>query len=55
VNNRRVMEAFELRVAEAVQDAGIPAAMNLNNGDEARYPDKGGTYTKLSRTTASGG
>ena len=46
VNNRRVMEAFELRVAEAVEDARVPAATNLNNGDEARYADKGGTYTK---------
>ena len=42
----RVMEAFELRVAEATQDAGVPPAINLNNGDEARYADKGGTYTK---------
>ena len=46
VNNSRVMEAFELRVAEANQDAAVPAAVNVNNGDEARYPDKGGTYTK---------
>jgi hypothetical protein len=46
VNNRRVIEAFELRVAEAIQDAGVPAATNPNNGDEARYADKGGTYTK---------
>jgi membrane-associated phospholipid phosphatase len=46
VNNRRVIEAFELRVAEAIQDAGVPAARNVNNGDEARYADKGGTYTK---------
>jgi hypothetical protein len=46
VNNRRVSEAFELRVAEAVQDASVGAATNLNNGDEARYADKGGTYTK---------
>src|ERR1700739_2768569 len=41
VTNRRVIEAFELRVAEATQDAGVPAAINVNNGDEARYPDKG--------------
>jgi len=46
VNNRRVMEAFELRVAEAMEDASVPAATNLNNGDEARFADKGGTYTK---------
>ena len=46
VSNRRVMEAMELRVAEAIQDAGVSAARNINNGDEARYADKGGTYTK---------
>jgi hypothetical protein len=46
VNNRRVIEAFEIRVAAATQDARVPAASNLNNGDEARYADKGGTYTK---------
>jgi hypothetical protein len=46
VTNRRVIEAFELRVAEAIQDARVPAATNRNNGDEARYADKGGTYTK---------
>jgi hypothetical protein len=46
VNTRRVMEAFELRMAEAIADARVPAATNPNNGDEARYADKGGTYTK---------
>jgi len=46
VKNRRVIEAFELRVAQAVSDARVPAATNLSNGDEARYADKGGTYTK---------
>ena len=46
VNNRRVREAFEIRMAEAIQDARVPPATNLNNGDEARYADKGGTYTK---------
>src|SRR5262249_47649473 len=29
-----------------MQDARVPAARNLSNGDEARYHDKGGTYTK---------
>src|SRR5271167_2374499 len=46
VANRRVMEAFQLRMAEAIADARVPAATNPNNGDEARYADKGGTYTK---------
>ena len=46
MKNRRAIEAFDLRVAEATQDASVPAATNINNGDEARYADKGGTYTK---------
>jgi hypothetical protein len=41
-----VIEAFELRVGEAIQDAVVPPATNVNNGDDALYPDKGGTYTK---------
>jgi membrane-associated phospholipid phosphatase len=46
VSNRRVIEAFELRVREATQDALVPAAKNVSNGDEALYPDMAGTYTK---------
>ncbi len=46
VTNPRVIEALELRVSEAVQDALVPTATNVNNGDQARYADKGGTYTK---------
>ena len=46
VTNQRVREAFQLRVGMAMQDASVPAAINLNNGDDARYPDKGGTFTK---------
>ena len=46
VTNRRVIEATELRVAEAIGDGRVLAATNVNNGDEARYADKGGTYTK---------
>ena len=44
--NQRVTQAFNLRVAMANQDAGVPAATNVNNGDDALYPDKGGTFTK---------
>jgi len=46
VTNARVIEAFKLRVGEAVRDALAGPAMNVNNGDDARYPDKGGTFTK---------
>jgi len=42
----RIEEAHELRVNEAKHDAAVRPAINVNNGDEARYADKGGTYTK---------
>jgi hypothetical protein len=46
VTNGRVLEAFELRVAEAMSDALLGPAKNVNNGDQALYADYGGTYTK---------
>ena len=46
VTNPRVLQAFELRVKEAVRDSLVHAAPNVSNGDLARYADKGGTYTK---------
>jgi hypothetical protein len=45
-SHKRVIEAFNLRLAEATEDSLVPAATNVNNGDDARYPDKGGTFTK---------
>jgi hypothetical protein len=44
--DKRVTEAFELRVKEARRDAQSGPAVNVNNGDTARYADKGGTFTK---------
>jgi hypothetical protein len=46
VSNQRVIAAFSLRVGEATHDALVPPAKNVSNGDDALYPDKGGTYTK---------
>jgi hypothetical protein len=46
LTNKRVIQAFNLRVGEATHDALVPVAKNVNNGDDSRYPDKGGTYTK---------
>jgi hypothetical protein len=46
VTGARVIQAFDLRVSMATQDALVPPAINANNGDQARYPDKGGTFTK---------
>jgi hypothetical protein len=43
---KRMMQAYDLRVGMALQDARISAPKNVNNGDEAHYPDNGGTFTK---------
>lgn len=46
VSNQRVIAAFNLRVGEATLDALAGPAINVGNGDDARYADKGGTFTK---------
>ena len=45
-SNPRVHRATQLRIDLANQDARVPAAINVNNGDDALYADKAGTYTK---------
>jgi hypothetical protein len=42
----RLAQATSLRINEANQDAAAGPAINVNNGDEALYPDKGGSFTK---------
>jgi hypothetical protein len=42
----RVPRCFALRTATAAHDAFIPAPPQVDNGDEALYSDKCGTYTK---------
>jgi hypothetical protein len=42
----RVRQSFALRLEAATRDALIPVPPHTTNGDEARYPDKSGTYTK---------
>src|SRR5260370_17114039 len=44
--SKRVQQAYDLRVNEAKQDAQVGPATNVDNGDQARYADKGGTFTK---------
>lgn len=46
VTDQRLLQCFSLRVNAAVNDAQVPASVNIDNGDEALYDDKGGTYTK---------
>jgi hypothetical protein len=42
---KRIARATALRKTAADQDASVRAT-NVDNGDNALYPDKGGTYTK---------
>lgn len=43
---QRILQAWGLRVAMAEQDARLGPALNVSNGDETLYADKGATYTK---------
>ena len=42
----RVTQSFNIRVGTATVEALIPVPPHTTNGDEARYPDKSGTYSK---------
>jgi hypothetical protein len=44
--SHRVLKALAHRTQAAVHDALIPAPPQVDNGDEALYADKSGTYTK---------
>lgn len=46
VVNARVMQSFENRVLAATREALIPVPQHTTNGDETRYADKSGTYSK---------
>ena len=42
----RVQQAYQVRVQAATQEAQIPTARHTTNGDENRYFDKSGSYSK---------
>ena len=44
--NDRELRALTLRVEEAAKDAKVHRPPQVDNGDEAKYADKSGTYTK---------
>jgi len=44
--NHRVPRSFACRTGAAGHDAFVPPPAQVDNGDEARYADKSGTYTK---------
>jgi hypothetical protein len=45
-HNSRVRQCFQMRLRTARDEARIPAAPQTSNGDEERYHDKCGTYSK---------
>jgi hypothetical protein len=50
----RVRQSFGIRLASAREEARIPAAPQTTNGDEQRYHDKCGTYSKAIRQDGIG-
>ena len=46
VTNQRALDAFEVRDSVAQMQAEVPIPSHPTNGDENRYADKSGTYTK---------
>ncbi len=50
----RIQRCFALRSQTAAQDAFVPAAVEMTNGNEDRYADKCGTYSKGIQQAAIG-
>jgi len=46
VTDKRALAAFEVRLAAATEEAEVKIPPHTTNGDEARYADKCGTYSK---------
>lgn len=44
--NPRVVQAFNLRLAKATADSLVPTPPHTTNGDEQRYSDHSGSYSK---------
>jgi hypothetical protein len=54
LDNSRIVQAYQLRLTEAMQDARQGAAVNVNNGDINLYADRAGAFTKTLPHDASG-
>lgn len=44
--NARVVQSFAVRLAAATAQASVPVPSHITNGDQQRYSDGSGTYTK---------
>ena len=53
-HNSRVQQCFQMRLRVARDEARIPTAPQTTNGDEERYRDKCGTYSRAFFRMASG-
>ena len=54
VSDARVLASFKVRFDTATMEAEVAVPPHATNGDEARYPDKSGTYTKAIRQDGPG-
>lgn len=52
--SNRLPRAMSVRIQTAGQDGFMPAPIQIDNGDEARYSDKSATYTKGIQQTGVG-
>ncbi len=52
--SNRVFRSYVERVGTAAKDAFIPPPHEIDNGDEGRYSDKSGTYTKCVKQAGIG-
>jgi hypothetical protein len=52
--SNRVLRGFIVRSQDSVSDASVATPIQMDNGDEARYTDKSGTYTKGVRQASVG-
>ena len=54
VTDQQLLNAFGVRFEAATHDAQLPAQSHPTNGDEKKYADKSGTYTKCLKQKAPG-
>ena len=54
ITDSRIIQSFDIRMLAASQQSLLPVPPHTTNGDEFRYPDKIGTYTKCVLQKAPG-
>jgi hypothetical protein len=54
VTDPRVLAAFAIRLQTAIRQAQVPLPSHATNGDEDKYGDKSGTYSKALKQSRAG-